>query len=219
MFSPLYFVDSKSSLLYSNKCVVLTVFSRCSHRLSKLCPTDLSAFRGLRPTQYIVWLLRLALSLPAAPVAFPTSGSDPIVATAAFFYSSALATRLPPQATAETSSAPAVVALTTRAMASVSTDSGCKRSRDEVRFLRAYRVCNGGKLLQTRLEIRPIGDLADPPVDGATRNEQETAMIAALYPASSPASALKMVVPICMSCFRYWQDGSRFLIWLERCAI
>lgn len=155
---------------------------------------------------------------PAAYVASCTSRDSRVAATAVFSNYPILASESRPQAVAGTDSAHASIALfprispqPTRAVASVSIHSGCKRSRDDVCLLPSKRICSHGEIFQTHLEIPLVSDSVVPPVDGGACNERETTVVVALPSASSVGSAPSMVTSTYMPRIRYCLDNYRFL--------
>lgn len=119
-----------------------------------------------------------------APAGSPTPGDNPVPTNATISTSPTLATKLPPQAVAKTSSALAIVASSTqavsspvravcppvravspptRAVVSVSTRSGRRCYCNDERSSPAKRFCSGEERLRTRLEIPPHSKPAAPP--------------------------------------------------------
>lgn len=91
-------------MVYVPTFIVLTFFSLCSHRLSKLRPTNLLTFRSFRLTLLKTWLLCLAFHLPGSRCVFYIR-DESVAVTAVVSSFPTLATELSRRAVARISSA------------------------------------------------------------------------------------------------------------------
>lgn len=153
-----------------------------------------------------------------AHAASSNPGYNPVAASTVVSTAPTSATEMSPEEVARTSSAYAIIASLiqavpspTRAVASISTCSGCKRFRDDEPSPPAKQFRSSEELWRTRLEISPMFGLASPHVHGATCGWKESNTFAGLPPAMSTVSITSMEVSVYKSCFQYLLNGHRFL--------
>lgn len=178
-----------------------------------------SARLGRRQDVYVSFIFG------AAPVAFPTSGSRPGTATVAFTTFPTLATDEPLLAVVRTFSVLVVVAssilvvsstvkaflLPTQDVASVSTRSGCKRSRDDEHSWSVERFRSGKEILCTHFEILLLYEFGAPLFQGIARGRHETNTFNGPPPGASAVSTPRIEVSLYMSRFQSWLDGRHFV--------
>lgn len=162
-----------------------------------------------------------------ASVVSSFTGCSPVAATAAVSTSPTLATELHSQEVTGTSSAHAITASSTRAItsavqavssptrivASVSTLSIRKYSRDDKRFTLPEEFCSSKKIFCTRHKTPPNCILVAPPIQGAVCSGRNTYRVATLPPAGSIIYTLSMQVLLYISFFLYWLGGGFLPKW------
>lgn len=157
------------------------------------------------------------------PSASPIFENSHLATTASVSTSSSSTTKVPAHAVLRTFSAQAIVIspiqavfllietvlLSTSTVASVSTRSGCKRSRDDKYYLPAKRFTNGGVFCVRAWELLYFENFV-PSVQCNASGGRETSTVSVQPPAASTVSTPRMKVLVYMSRFRNWCDGCQF---------